>query len=89
MTAGLPQTGGETVGFVPVPPDGGWGWMVVLGSFIIHVMADGITYSFGLLFDEIVEAFGESRFFAAWIPAILVGVTLGFGKITVIDWITV
>jgi hypothetical protein len=26
------------------PPDGGWGWMVVLASFMIHVIADGITY---------------------------------------------
>ena len=23
---------------VPKPPDGGWGWMVVLASFMIHVL---------------------------------------------------
>ena len=23
---------------MPVPPDGGWGWMVVFASFMIHVI---------------------------------------------------
>jgi hypothetical protein len=23
---------------MPQPPDGGWGWMVVLGSFMIHIV---------------------------------------------------
>lgn len=23
----------------PAPPDGGWGWMVVFGSFMIHVIS--------------------------------------------------
>ena len=24
---------------VPPPPDGGWGWMVVFGSFMIHIIS--------------------------------------------------
>lgn len=27
----------------PTPPDGGWGWMVVFGSFMIHIIS---KYSF-------------------------------------------
>lgn len=28
----------------PTPPDGGWGWMVVFGSFMIHIISKyGIT----------------------------------------------
>lgn len=23
----------------PIPPDGGWGWMVVFGSFMIHIIS--------------------------------------------------
>lgn len=24
----------------PPPPDGGWGWMVVFGSFMIHIISE-------------------------------------------------
>lgn len=29
-------------------PDGGWGWLVVLASFLTHLVVDGIIYSDGL-----------------------------------------
>lgn len=29
-----------------VPPDGGWGWVVVLGSFACNMIVDGIIFSF-------------------------------------------
>ncbi|VDP90076.1 unnamed protein product [Echinostoma caproni] len=31
------------------PPDGGWGWIVVLGSFCCMILVDGICLSYGLL----------------------------------------
>lgn len=40
---------------VPVIPDGGWGWVVVVGSFLVHVLADGFVYSFGVLVEELVQ----------------------------------
>lgn len=40
---------------VPLPPDGGWGWVVVLGSFFVHVFADGFVYSFGVLVETLME----------------------------------
>uniref|UniRef100_A0A0K8TLS6 Putative monocarboxylate transporter n=1 Tax=Tabanus bromius TaxID=304241 RepID=A0A0K8TLS6_TABBR len=67
---------------LPTPPDGGWGWMVVFGSFMIHIINDGITYSFGLFYYEFVTYFNESKSFTAWIVSILVGVTLCSGPIS-------
>ncbi|CAD6189099.1 unnamed protein product [Caenorhabditis auriculariae] len=66
---------------VPVPPDGGWGWMVVIGSFFIHVFADGFVYSFGVLVVKIMEEFKANNTMSALIISLLTGLTLGTGPI--------
>lgn len=66
------------------PPDGGWGWAVVFASFMIHIIADGITYSFGVFLVTLMGPQGfndDNRGAASLIPSILVGVTLGSGPI--------
>ncbi|XP_057672845.1 monocarboxylate transporter 12 isoform X3 [Diorhabda carinulata] len=67
---------------LPPPPDGGWGWVVVFGSFMIHVVTDGVTYSFGIFYDEFLEYFKEGKGLTSWILSILVGVTLGSGPLS-------
>ena len=42
-------------------PDGGWGWCVVLASFLVHVMTDGIMYTMGILLVDIREYYDASR----------------------------
>ena len=42
-------------------PDGGWGWCVVLGSFLVHVISDGISYTMGLMLMEVRAYFGSSH----------------------------
>lgn len=37
--------------------DGGWGWMVVFGVFMINVIIDGCLYLFGVLFIYLVDYF--------------------------------
>ncbi|MFH4976687.1 hypothetical protein AB6A40_003396 [Gnathostoma spinigerum] len=61
--------------------DGGWGWMVVIGSFFVHVFADGIVYSFGVLLEVIMKDFGASNAKASAIISLLTGLTLGTGPI--------
>ncbi|XP_058834621.1 monocarboxylate transporter 12 [Topomyia yanbarensis] len=67
---------------LPPPPDGGWGWMVVLASFCIHIVTDGITYSFGIFYVEFLDYFKEGKGYTAWIASILVGVTLCSGPVS-------
>jgi len=62
------------------PPDGGWGWAVTFGSFMIHIIADGITYTLGIFLVEFMVAFNVGSEATSWIASILVAVTLGSGK---------
>ncbi|XP_045199403.2 monocarboxylate transporter 12-like [Mercenaria mercenaria] len=63
------------------PPDGGWGWMVVLASFLIHVIADGIVYSFGIFYMEFLEYFKGGKGETAWVGSLVPGVTLSVGPL--------
>lgn len=57
----MPVPGG--VGYVVVPPDGGWGWVVVAATFFCNLVGDGIMYSFGIFIDtlhvELQEPIGK------------------------------
>ncbi|XP_076277713.1 monocarboxylate transporter 5-like isoform X1 [Lasioglossum baleicum] len=66
----------------PLPPDGGWGYIVILASFLIHVITDGITYSFGVFYLEFLYYFEGGKGATAWVASILVGVTLCSGPIS-------
>ena len=65
---------------LPVPPDGGWGWMVVIGSFMIHVIADGIVYSFGIFYMEFLDYYKGGKGETAWVGSLVPGVTLTVGR---------
>src|SRR5690349_6528897 len=67
------------VGRRPISPDGGWGWVVVIGSFLIHVFADGFVYSFGVIVVELLEDLKGGHALTSWIISALVGLTLGIG----------
>ncbi|XP_046961803.1 monocarboxylate transporter 12 [Vanessa cardui] len=76
------ETSREGSESLPPPPDGGWGWMVVFASFMIHIVTDGMTYSFGVFYAEFLTYFNEGKGKTAWIVSILVGVTLSSGPIS-------
>lgn len=43
--------------YIVIPPDGGWGWVVVVVSFLFNFVADGIMYTFGLFLIDISKSF--------------------------------
>ncbi|MPC35452.1 Monocarboxylate transporter 13 [Portunus trituberculatus] len=70
-----------------VPPDGGWGWVVVAASFMCNAVVDGIIFSCGMLLHLFKEEFGVSTSDVAWVSSLLGGfyliVGIGFGLIYV------
>ncbi|KAL8586249.1 hypothetical protein ACOMHN_003764 [Nucella lapillus] len=69
-------------GITPVaPPDGGWGWVVVLSSFLIHVIADGIVYSFGVIMVYLVDYFQSGRGETSWVGSLQPAVTFTVGPL--------
>ncbi|CAH0723123.1 unnamed protein product, partial [Brenthis ino] len=62
-------------------PDGGWGWVVVGSSFIISMIADGISFSFGLLYIEFLDEFQASKSTTAWIGSLFIAVPLLAGPV--------
>lgn len=62
-------------------PDGGWGWVVVVASLVISMVADGVSFSFGLLYIEFLHEFDTSKSKTAWIGSLFMAVPLLSGPI--------
>ncbi|KAI4503941.1 hypothetical protein M0802_001344 [Mischocyttarus mexicanus] len=65
----------------PRIPDGGWGWVVVLASLVISMIADGVSFSFGLLYIEFLKEFGASKAKTAVIGSLFMAVPLLSGPV--------
>ncbi|XP_013774953.1 uncharacterized protein LOC106459835 [Limulus polyphemus] len=66
---------------IPTPPDGGWGWMVVFASFMVNLIADGVSLSFGILYIHLVSYFDESKAKTAWVGSLFLSMPLLMGPI--------
>nr|CDS34258.1 monocarboxylate transporter [Hymenolepis microstoma] len=75
-TAGIqvirPDTHPEA--FVPVPPDGGWGWVVVFAAFFTNLIIDGIYVSFGIMVTDLVDHFNSTVATVMLMGSLLLGV---------------
>lgn len=56
-----------------VPPDGGWGWVVVAASFMCNVLVDGIIFSGGMLTEPIKNDFHISEVKVSPVNSLLSG----------------
>jgi MFS transporter, MCT family, solute carrier family 16 (monocarboxylic acid transporters), member 14 len=65
---------------VAIPPDGGWGWVIVAASFFCNFVVDGIIFSFGMFKSHIVEEFQETEASTALVGSLLSGFYLIAGQ---------
>jgi len=61
--------------------EGGWGWVIVMASFLCNMVIDGIGYSFGVLLQPINAEFQSGIAYVAFVGSILAGVILLTGPI--------
>lgn len=47
----------EIQNLIVVPPDGGWGWVIVAAAFLNNMISDGIVYTFGIFLEDISNTF--------------------------------
>ncbi|KAG8435221.1 hypothetical protein GDO86_013243 [Hymenochirus boettgeri] len=53
------------------PPDGGWGWMIVIGCFFVTVCTRAVTRCISIFFVEFQLYFGQDYSRTAWIHSIV------------------
>ncbi|XP_056643692.1 monocarboxylate transporter 12-like [Diorhabda sublineata] len=70
-----------------VIPDGGYGWIVLLATFLIYAIAEGISFAFGLLFVEFLYEFNGSKSATSWVGSLFVALPLISGPVcsTLVD----
>ena len=74
--------------YIPLPPDGGYGWVIVIAAFINHVIVDGITFTFGIFSSEFQEYFGATTSQTSLVGSLLAGCYLLTGSLNAIDPLT-
>ncbi|VDD80667.1 unnamed protein product [Mesocestoides corti] len=65
----------------PVPPDGGWAWMVLLGSVVCMFCVDGLSFSFGILLSDLQSSFECTMTKISLAGSLIVGFTLISGPL--------
>ncbi|XP_077132133.1 monocarboxylate transporter 2-like [Ranitomeya variabilis] len=71
---------GTDLGYTP--PDGGWGWIVVLGAFISMGFSYAFSKAITVFYKEIQEFFGASYSEIAWISSLLLAVMYAGGPVS-------
>lgn len=65
----------------PAIPDGGYGWVINFASFMCHFISDGIAFTFGVIYSDLLMEFGASKSDTSWIGSLFIGIPLICGPI--------
>lgn len=76
----MPAAVGGPVGYTP--PEGGWGWVVVVGAFISIGFSYAFPKSITVFFKEIEVIFQATSSQVSWISSIMLAVMYGAGEKT-------
>jgi len=70
---------------VPAAPDGGWGWVIIIISFVCCAVVDGMCSVFGVLLPGLVYYFEESTAKTALAGSVLAGGFLLSGIVSMLS----
>lgn len=62
-------------------PDGGWGWAVLAGCFVITGFSYAFPKAISVFFKELIREFGVGYSDTAWISSILLAMLYGTGRL--------
>lgn len=65
--------------YIPEPPDGGWGWVILVASFILNFIVDGTAYCFGVFLMEYARGFDATVGATSLSNSLLCGIYLLIG----------
>ncbi|KAK6976412.1 monocarboxylate transporter [Biomphalaria glabrata] len=62
-------------------PDGGWGWVIVTCSFLIHMFVVGTMYALSVIYVAWLDYFDSGKGLTSWIVSLAVAVMFGIGPV--------
>lgn len=68
------QERGGYVAYMIVPPDGGWGWVIIFVTFLGCVILDGVSFSFSSFRKPIADSLSISSTEVAMLNSIFIGI---------------
>lgn len=66
----------------PEPPDGGWGWVVVVSTILVLALTLAFPSCIGIFYTDLQTEFSASNSETSWVPAIMTAVLHGGGTVS-------